>query len=338
MPICLRRALHGATKVPSEWIFIRWEERDVPDNRHAFRSALGRFVTGVTIVTTRDADGQAIGLTANSFNSVSLDPPLVLWSLALGSPNLAAFRQSKAWAIHILSADQEDLSNRFATRSVDKFEGLAIEDGPEGAPLIPGCAARFGCRSTFEYEGGDHAIFVGEVVDFSDRDAQPLIFHGGRYGGVFSGAKSTRPADLEHDGEFGRYFIGHLLNRAYHTAFTELRREYQKRGLRSSEYSVLVALGLGDGCGRGELTQRAANGGVDLPDAAIDRLIERDIIIAEGDRLYLSEEGQTLLTELMAIAQSFQLHLENALAPYELSQLTTLLQKLCTLNAPAKNG
>jgi 3-hydroxy-9,10-secoandrosta-1,3,5(10)-triene-9,17-dione monooxygenase reductase component len=298
------------------------------DNRQAFRSALGRFVTGVTIVTTRDGDGKAIGLTANSFNSVSLDPPLVLWSLALTSPNLAAFRNGKAWAVHVLAADQEDLSNRFATRGIDKFEGMEVEDGPEGAPLIPGCAARFGCRSTFEYEGGDHAIFVGEVVDFADRDVKPLVFHGGKYGGVFQGAKETRPAELPHDGEFGRYFIAHLLGRAYQSAFADVRREVRARGLRSSEYSVLVALGLGDGCARDELTRRAANGGVDLPDAAVDGLIARGLIITAGERLHLSAEAQVTLTELMAVAQSYQLQLEDRLEPYELAQLTSLLNKL----------
>lgn len=298
------------------------------DNRQAFRSALGRFVTGVTIVTTRDGDGRAIGLTANSFNSVSLDPPLVLWSLALASPNLPAFRDSKAWAVHVLAADQEELSNRFATRGIDKFEGMDIDDGAEGAPLLPGCAARFGCRSTFEYEGGDHAIFVGEVVDFVDRDVKPLVFHGGKYGALFQGAKETRPARMEHDGEFGRYFIGHLLGRAYQTAFAGVRREARARGLRLSEYSVLVALGLGEGCGRGELMQRAANGGVDLPDAAVGGLMVRGFITSDGERLHLSAEGQTMLTELMAVAQSSQLQMEDRLEPYELAQLTSLLDRL----------
>lgn len=302
------------------------------DSSKALRSALGRFVTGVTIVTTRDANGKAVGLTANSFNSLSLDPPLVLWSLALGSANLSAFRESKAWAVHVLSVDQEELSNRFAQRGADKFAGLEIEDGPEGAPLILGCAARFGCRSTFEYEGGDHAIFVGEVVDFLDRDVKPLVFHGGRYGGVFSGAKTIRPEKLAHEGEFGRYFIGHLLNRAYQTSLKDLRREYQKHGLRSAEYTVLVALGLGSGCPRAELAQRAANGGVALPEAAVESLIHRRFIIEQGGKLHLSSEGQAVLTELIAVAEAFQLSLEDAFAPYELSQLTALLQKLCSMS------
>lgn len=298
---------------------------------NALRSALGRFVTGVTIVTTRDANGKAVGLTANSFNSVSLDPPLVLWSLALGSPNLAAFRESNSWAVHVLAADQEQLSNRFAQRGSDKFEGLDIKDGEEGAPLIKGCAARFGCRHTIEYEGGDHAIFVGEVVEFSQRNVQPLIFHGGRYGGVFSGNAKTRPDELPDLGEFGRYFIGHLLNRAYRKTFASLQREYEMRSLRASEYSVLVSLGLGDGCTKAELSQRAGNGGVDLPEAAVSALLHRRLIIEQGKKIYLSSEGKIMLAELMEVAETYQSELEKGFAPYELAQLTGLLQKLCDL-------
>lgn len=157
-------------------------------DRTAFRNALGTFVTGVTIVTARDGEGRPVGLTANSFNSVSLDPPMVLWSLALRSASLPAFRDADSWAVHILAAGQEDMSTRFAARGADKFEGLEVGDGPEGAPLIEGCAARFGCRARFEYEGGDHAIFLGEVVDFGRSVAEPLIYHGGRYGRVMPSA------------------------------------------------------------------------------------------------------------------------------------------------------
>ena len=163
----------------------------------AFRDALGTFVTGVTIVTARDDDGRPFGLTANSFNSVSLDPPMVLWSLSLQSRSLPVFRDAESWAVHVLAADQQDMSDRFARPGNGKFAGLDAGDGPEGAPLIAGSAARFGCRARFEYEGGDHAIFLGEVVDFDRREAEPLIYHGGRYGRVMQ-APST--ADLERQG------------------------------------------------------------------------------------------------------------------------------------------
>lgn len=164
---------------------------------HAFRDALGTFVTGVTIVTARDEQGQPFGLTANSFNSVSLDPPMVLWSLSLQSRTLPVFRDAENWAVHVLAADQQDMSDRFAQSGEDKFAGLTALDGPEGAPLIEGCAARFGCRARFEYEGGDHAIFLGEVVDFDRREAEPLIYHGGRYGRVM---QAPGAQDLERQG------------------------------------------------------------------------------------------------------------------------------------------
>lgn len=164
-------------------------------DQSAFRDALGTFVTGVTIVTAYDSAGKPSGLTANSFNSVSLDPPMVLWSLSLGSRNLPVFREAKAWAVHILAADQQPLSNRFAQAGADKFGDLDHDEGPEGAPRIAGCTARFGCTAKFEYEGGDHAIFLGEVIDFERTPAEPLIYHGGRYGRVMP--EGEAPSDAQ---------------------------------------------------------------------------------------------------------------------------------------------
>jgi len=186
-------------------------------DQSAFRDALGTFVTGVTIVTAYDADGNPAGLTANSFNSVSLDPPMVLWSLSLDSRNLPVFREAKAWAVHILAADQQDLSNRFASTGVDKFDGLDCGDGPEGAPRIENCAARFGCTAKFEYEGGDHAIFLGEVVDFERTRAEPLIYHGGRYGRVMpegSAPSEAQTAQLLADGLIAQVDGGWQLTQA----------------------------------------------------------------------------------------------------------------------------
>lgn len=292
------------------------------------RQALGAFATGVTIVTTRDPEGRPVGLTANSFNSVSLTPPLVLWSLALNSQNLNAFRQAPTWVVHILAAGQEDLSSRFASRGTDKFAGLDYEDGPGGAPLLAGCAARFVCQSTFEYEGGDHAIFVGRVIDLERSSTAPLIFHAGRYGRVVPAAGRFVPDQLDGDGDFSRYFVGHMLGRAHSTAFGDIRREYRKRGLRASDYTVIASLGLGEGCTRDALRARAARGGVELPDQPIDRLIDLGHVIADAAGLHLTESGQTLLTELVAVAQASQLRLESRLLPEEMSMLLTLLEKL----------
>ena len=130
-----------------------------------FRHALGAFTTGITIITAVGSDGARTGITANSFNSVSLDPPLVLWSLAKTSRSAPIFTSAKHWAVHILSAEQETLSDRFAKGAADKFAGVDTELGVGGVPLLTGCTARLQCKTSFQYEGGDHIIFVGEVLD-----------------------------------------------------------------------------------------------------------------------------------------------------------------------------
>ena len=147
-----------------------------------FRAALATFATGVTIVTSRDPSGLPVGITANSFASVSLAPPLVLWSLARGAGSMPAFEQGSHYAINILASDQHRLAERFATKAIDRFAGVAWSEGASGAPLLDGAAAVFECFNRSQYEEGDHVIFVGEVEHCERRDgAQPLIFHGGRY-------------------------------------------------------------------------------------------------------------------------------------------------------------
>lgn len=147
-----------------------------------FRAALGMFATGVTIVTARAADGQVIGLTANSFNSVSLSPPLVLWSLARAAASLPVFSGGSHYAINILAADQKQLAERFAMKGADRWQGVTFDEGAGGAPLLHGAAASFECFNRSRYEEGDHVIFVGEVERCTHRPgASPLLFHGGRY-------------------------------------------------------------------------------------------------------------------------------------------------------------
>ena len=140
------------------------------------------FATGVTIVTARTADGSVVGLTANSFNSVSLDPPLVLWSLATAAASLPAFRGGSHYAINVLAADQKALAERFALKGADRWAGVVFTEGMGGAPLLTGACATFECFNRSRYEEGDHVIFVGEVERCSWRKgASPLLFHGGRF-------------------------------------------------------------------------------------------------------------------------------------------------------------
>ena len=147
-----------------------------------FRTALGMFATGVTIVTARAPDGRLVGLTANSFNSVSLTPPLVLWSLSQAATSMEAFRKGSHYAVNILAADQQALALRFATRGVDRFADVEFVEGACGAPLLAGAVATFECFNRSRYTEGDHVIFVGEVEHCAHRDGiSPLLYHGGKF-------------------------------------------------------------------------------------------------------------------------------------------------------------
>jgi flavin reductase (DIM6/NTAB) family NADH-FMN oxidoreductase RutF len=147
-----------------------------------FRAALGMFATGVTIVTARTASGQLVGLTANSFNSVSLSPPLVLWSLSRAAGSMSAFQAGSHYAINILGADQQDLARQFAAQGIDRFAGVQFDVGSTGAPLLHGAVATFECFNRSRYDEGDHVIFVGEVERCAHQaGASPLLYHGGKF-------------------------------------------------------------------------------------------------------------------------------------------------------------
>lgn len=147
-----------------------------------FRCALGSFATGVTVITALSENGVPIGVTVSSFNSVSLDPPLIVWSLDLNSPNMEVFRGASHYAVNVLAADQQPLSDRFASRREKRFDDLSWRAGLSGVPLLDGCCAWFECSNEAHYPGGDHLIFIGRVDRFtqSEKDA-PLIFHNARY-------------------------------------------------------------------------------------------------------------------------------------------------------------
>ena len=153
-----------------------------PDfSTRAFRSALGMFATGVTIVTARAADGSLVGLTANSFNSVSLEPPIVLWSLRKASPSLPAFDACGRFVINVLTLDQVPISQRFASPVPEKFRDVAHAPGEHGLPVIEGCAAVFECQTEQRHEVGDHILYLGRVQAYHHRPGPGLLFCQGRY-------------------------------------------------------------------------------------------------------------------------------------------------------------
>lgn len=145
------------------------------------RRAFGRFGTGVTVITTRAPEGARLGVTANSFNTVSLDPPIVLWSLSGQSPSLASFRASGRFVVNVLSLDQLELSQRFSRPAPDKFAGIAFSEGMGGVPVLKGCAATIECRIVNDHVVGDHVLFLGQVERYAYEQAAPLLFCNGQY-------------------------------------------------------------------------------------------------------------------------------------------------------------
>ena len=151
------------------------------DQPKPFRNCLGKFTTGVTVITCSDDDGRPYGITVNSFSSVSLEPRLILYNIAKVSNSLQAFLESPQFAINILARDQEQLSAHFAMSDHTLFDSVEVERSQDNVPLIPGTLACFECSTYEVHECGDHYIVVGKVDRFTSRDAEPLVFFGGKY-------------------------------------------------------------------------------------------------------------------------------------------------------------
>ena len=150
-------------------------------DRDEYRRAMGCFATGVAVVTTRDAGGIRVGLTVSSFNSVSQEPPLVLWSIAEDSLSYVTFMAADFFVVNVLAMDQQDIAARFAKSGKNKFDGLDCSVGIDGAPILPEFSAVYECRTEYRYDGGDHQIIVGRVLKFEDRGTDPLIFYRGHF-------------------------------------------------------------------------------------------------------------------------------------------------------------
>jgi flavin reductase (DIM6/NTAB) family NADH-FMN oxidoreductase RutF len=161
----------------------------------AFRRALGQFATGVAVITAQGADGRALGMTMSSFNSVSLDPPLILFSIDRKAGSLPAMTKARGYAVNILGRDQEHLSNRFSRALDDRWAAVEHTLGIEAAPLIAGALAHFECVPYAHYDGGDHVIFVGRVVQVTAHPgSEPLIFYRGAYRGLEEAERSPERA------------------------------------------------------------------------------------------------------------------------------------------------
>jgi flavin reductase (DIM6/NTAB) family NADH-FMN oxidoreductase RutF len=162
-------------------------EEGCPIDPAVYRSVLGRYATGVTVITVGGSGMGKAGVTANSFTTVSLNPPLILWSLSLKAPSLPLFRAHQFFGVSILAAHQRTIASHFARPAPDKFAGIETFTGQNGMPLIEGAVAHVECRVESRYPGGDHEIIMGRVLKMEGSEDHPLVFHGGRFCGVAAG-------------------------------------------------------------------------------------------------------------------------------------------------------
>ncbi|HYQ40036.1 MAG TPA: flavin reductase [Pseudomonas sp.] len=307
----------------------------------AFRAALGTFTTGVTIITTRTAEGEAVGITANSFNSVSLNPPLVLWSLAKSARSLAAFSECRHWNVHVLAAEQEALSGRFATQGNDKFAGIELDDGIGPAPLLPACTARFQCRTAFQYEGGDHVIFVGEVLAFDSSGLPPLVYQSGQYALAARKPRhelrlgATPPPECSYTEDL----LGYLLGRAHYQLLDTLRRLLAAQSLDEHVFFILSVLCIRDNLTLDEINQFVGYTGHRVTLETLADLERSDLIACEQDsdgtrRHVLTAAGRERSLHEIALAKAVEAEVADKMEPGDVMALKVLLKRLVAATDP----
>ena len=306
-----------------------------------FRNTLGSFATGVTIITTQGTDGAPVGITVNSFNSVSLDPPLVLFSLARNSRSLDAFEQASHWAVHILSAEQELLSNRFARSGEDKFAGVDVQLGLGNVPMLSGCVARLQCRTSFRHEGGDHVILVGEVLAYDRHDVAPLVFHGGKYAVAARKTDSSLASGIpvpDLATSFGEDFLAYLLSRAHFQVYGRARPHLRAAGLSDVEWFVLSSLTAKSGRSMDEMNRMYAITGSEIGAGTLAALERRSLVALQGDApsdaIHLTDAGRELALSVLAALKGLDSELVAALGQHESVAVKNLLRHLIQLTDP----
>jgi len=273
----------------------------------SFRRALGNFATGVTIMTAQNAKGEKVGVTANSFNSVSLDPPLILWSIDKRSSSYDVFAEASHFAVNILAADQIDLSNKFARSKDDKYANVDFELGAGQAPVLKECSAVFECERYNIVEGGDHWIIIGRVVNFQDNGRSPLLYHQGAYSSVLPHPTlNTKATDQE--GVFpGRLYdnMYYLLTQAARAYTNDYQPKQLASGYRTSEARMLLVLESKTATSKDCLQREVAMPAREIEQAS--EILIRKGLMVDAEKTYdLTEQGVQTAQMLYQIAESHQ--------------------------------
>lgn len=301
----------------------------------AFRRALGNFATGITVITATTPDGEQAGVTANSFNSVSLDPALILWSIDKRSGSCEVFEKASHFAVNILAADQIDVSNHFARPNDDKFADIQYSKGLGNAALLPDCAATFQCESYQTLDGGDHWILIGKVVAFEDSGRAPLVYHQGSYSVVmphsrFPSKTEGEPAAIERlKSRFKDHYFYLMIQatRAYQVDYAPLQLS---TGLRTSEARMLMVLQETPKLDRQVLLKE-----VNMPESEVDNAVEilqRKGLLETDQEIYsITAKGEEESEALWDLARKQQEKVFAEFSEEELATFKKILNRVASI-------
>lgn len=283
------------------------QQEEVGFDSKAFRRALGNFATGVTIMTAQNVQGQKVGVTANSFNSVSLDPPLILWSIDKRSSSYAIFEEATHFAVNILAADQIELSNQFARSKDDKYANIKFDTGVGGAPVLKECSAVFECERHSILDGGDHWIILGRVVCFQDNGCSPLLYHQGAYSSVLPHPSLNKLAKTPEEIFPGRLYdnMYYLLTQAVRAYSADYQPKQLASGFRTSEARLLLVLESNTATSKDELQREVAMPVREIEQAA-EILVRKGLMVDTGHSYALTDLGKKCAYQLYDISESHQ--------------------------------
>lgn len=304
----------------------------------AFRRCLGQFATGVTVMTTA-IGGKPFGVTANSFASVSLDPPLVLWSIGRTSRSFAAFEQSDRFAVNFLAAGQIHVSQRFASSAEEKFEGVEWTPGQHGVPVLDGVAGYLECRCGARHDGGDHVVVIGRVERFRRYDREVLLFCQGRYGVVGEHPAQRLPVQ---DGPAlsgpQEARLSGLIFQAHRASWMAFNSYQSEKGITFPQGLILFALWQGGG-----LSVQALCEQVLLPSDTVSYecrdLLSKNLIERDGDAGYsLTAEGRSIREAIRERAERYEARQLSGFTPEQIATVRSFLQAYAQSMAPAGAG
>tara|TARA_B110000305_G_scaffold88189_2_gene99412 strand:+ start:13721 stop:14647 length:927 start_codon:yes stop_codon:yes gene_type:complete len=292
------------------------------------RNCFGKFATGITVITALAPDGTKIGLTVNSFSSLSLEPPLVLWSLDKKSKSLSAFIAATHFAINVLASDQMDISNNFARTSEDKFNNIKLSESKYDLPLLSGTVAHLECKNISTYEGGDHLIFIGEVEHFKTSNKKPLLYTNGQYTTAARHPAVKMSAPEEQDVSKKDDFIVPLLLRSYWEISDPFYRELQDEGMPISHARIIVHLSHSPNLTKAELS-KAIRVDMTAVTTSVAWLCDNGYLnTLNNDQLTLSPAGNEHLKDVQLRAQRLEKEVLDGYSNEDVNMLKSMLKKI----------